>query len=482
MHGSMERQYTCALNELHFSEEDRARMTQKLLNAKQAKRPPHRHLRTALAAAAACAALTATALAAAPGIREALQARQGAFAPYAQEIDGAACTDQGIEVRIVSALSDDVRGWVYYTVRDTEGDRLDQQLALDGEMTVSTETMEDALKKSERSSIVFSSASLENDQPVSYDPDTKTALFAKQYWFGDDFEPAREGHFSAVGMSTRHGHLGAEQNTADCSSVTGETLESLPAAAADEVIFRPGDVEGAPYGNEVLPEEVVVLAPGQNRVPVQGSDDIWVSAMGIAGDGCFHVRLAFAEGVEAERDWNVAAFPRNEEDYGAAHFTAMIRRVENGLDILFPLLHAGEAERLDHIWFAGSYTRPGTEIAGGWSMDFPFVYHASKTLDWIGEIGGHQVTQATVSPLNVTMRIRGDSDIGEWRDMTARLRDGTVVETSPGTSSHMNRAAWENDSEEQWEIYSTWAFSEPVDVEDIVSLTVMGVTIPVEAG
>ncbi len=40
----------------------------------------------------------------------------------------------------------------------------------------------------------------------------------------------------------------------------------------------------------------------------------------------------------------------------------------------------------------------------------------------------------------------------------------------------------ENDSEEQWEIYSTWAFSEPVDVEDIVSLTVMGVTIPVEAG
>ena len=77
MHGSMERQYTCALNELHFSEGDRARMTQKLLNAKQAKRPPHRHLRTALAAAAACAALTATALAAAPGIREALQARQG---------------------------------------------------------------------------------------------------------------------------------------------------------------------------------------------------------------------------------------------------------------------------------------------------------------------------------------------------------------------------------------------------------------------
>ena len=74
MHGSMERQYTCALNELHFSEGDRARMTQKLLNAKQAKRPPHRHLRTALAAAAACAALTATALAAAPGIREALQA------------------------------------------------------------------------------------------------------------------------------------------------------------------------------------------------------------------------------------------------------------------------------------------------------------------------------------------------------------------------------------------------------------------------
>lgn len=257
---------------------------------------------------------------------------------------------------------------------------------------------------------------------------------------------------------------------------------AVNACKADEVIFRPGDVEGAPYGNEVLPEEVVVLAPGQNRVPVQGSDDIWVSAMGIAGDGCFHVRLAFAEGVEAERDWNVAAFPRNEEDYGAAHFTAMIRRVENGLDILFPLLHAGEAERLDHIWFAGSYTRPGTEIAGGWSMDFPFVYHASKTLDWIGEIDGHQVTQATVSPLNVTMRIRGDSDIGEWRDMTARLRDGTVVETSPGTSSHMNRAAWENDSEEQWEIYSTWAFSEPVDVEDIVSLTVMGVTIPVEAG
>ena len=85
-------------------------------------------LRRGAAVALVCTALCVTAVAAGPSLWQYMQARQGPFAGLAQTVEGAVCTSGGIEIQVLSALADDVRGEVYFTVRDVEGDRLDSQL------------------------------------------------------------------------------------------------------------------------------------------------------------------------------------------------------------------------------------------------------------------------------------------------------------------------------------------------------------------
>ena len=87
-------------------------------------------LRRGAAVALVCTVLCVTAVAAGPSLWQYMQARQGPFAGLAQTVEGAVCTSGGIEIQVLSALADDVRGEVYFTVRDVEGDRLDSQLTL----------------------------------------------------------------------------------------------------------------------------------------------------------------------------------------------------------------------------------------------------------------------------------------------------------------------------------------------------------------
>ena len=81
-------------------------------------------LRTALTAAALCAALVATALAVSPTLREALAQALGSFAPYSQRVEGVSTVDRGIQIKVVSALMDEVDGTAYVEVTELEGDRL----------------------------------------------------------------------------------------------------------------------------------------------------------------------------------------------------------------------------------------------------------------------------------------------------------------------------------------------------------------------
>lgn len=101
--------------------------------------------RRAVAAIAVCAALTLTATAAAvPAVWQSLQEHLGPFAPYAQTIKGASCSDQGIKIQILSALSDDLAARFYLSVQDVEGDRLNQFLELTGRLTAGEEKLTEA--------------------------------------------------------------------------------------------------------------------------------------------------------------------------------------------------------------------------------------------------------------------------------------------------------------------------------------------------
>lgn len=80
----------------------------------------------ALVAAAACVLLVGTAFAASPGLREVLAEALGGFAPYAQAQESDVYRWNGFEIKVLSAMADEITVRVYAQVTDVEGrDRLD---------------------------------------------------------------------------------------------------------------------------------------------------------------------------------------------------------------------------------------------------------------------------------------------------------------------------------------------------------------------
>ena len=81
----------------------------------------------------------------------------------------------------------------------------------------------------------------------------------------------------------------------------------------------------------------------------------------------------------------------------------------------------------------------------------------------------------TLSPLSVTMN---SNDPGGFHRATlyAVMKDGsTIVAEHDGGSYSFNGSGGERISS----AFNTWKFAEPVDLEEVVSLSLMGETIPV---
>lgn len=430
--------------------------------------------RRAVAAALVCFMLIATAAAAAvPAIWQALTGNLGAFAPYAQNIRGASCQDQGIKVRVLSALADDLEGKFYFSVQDVEGDRLNEHLTLDGRL----ENGEAVPDKRDNAVGVFSSSS--HFELVSYDPESKTALFSIDILYFEGAQPTRDARLSLTGMTTRKASV---YKTAPLASITGQVLRSLPIGRTEQTVLRPSDVSGLGYTDAVLPGKQVVLAPEQNPMPLEGTDDMWISSMGFASDGCFHIRLGFADGVSVlEEDGSVFFFGGLQLSGVDGTICNVMREtlVPGGIDILYPLFKEKDLKLLQggSVYVSGNYTRPGLVIEGAWDIDFQVEYFPSTVLDWAGELANRKVTKVTLSPLSVTMN---SNDSGGFSGTTlyAVKRDGTTVAAKPSTSSY-SKIDKTGATLSEWDGYSTWKFEEPVDTEEIVGLSLLGEVIPV---
>ena len=443
-----------------------------------------------MAAIAVCAAMMVTAVVAmtVPTALEALWAYLGSFAPYAQTIDGVACTDQGIEVEVLSAISDDLEARFYIAVRDVEEDRLSEFLRLDGRLAAG-EPKEDPDGDSPGIKVKVMSAeglAAGGFEFISYDPETKTALFLSRILYLDNARPTEDAELSITGMNTLQGEL---YESVSCAGVTGDTLASLPAAGYNKVVFSPSAVEGLGYTDTVLPDTQVVLAPGQTPMSLRGTGDVRISSMGFACDGCFHIRLEFAEGMAPAlhetssglSSMFYADLMAEEDSNDRKHFVCQERLVEDGVDVLFPLVTAENlAEvRSRQARVYGTYMRPGVEIEGRWTAQVSMDYYTSAALDWTGELAGWQIKHATISPLGVTMTcVRPDSSGGLHKTLYAVKADGSTVAAEPSTSGCTNVGAL-NGGEESWEAFATWRFEEPVDVEDVVSLTLGNEAVPV---
>lgn len=433
--------------------------------------------RRAVAAIAVCAALTLTATAAAaPAVWRSLQEHLGPFAPYAQYIKGASCTDQGIRIQVLSAVSDDLEARFYLSVQDVEGDRLNEFLTLNGWLTAGE--LRDREGKNPAAQVGSGFPSTRYFDVVSYDPETRTALISATISYDENARPTREARLEIKGLDTR---MAAPRTSASCASVTGAVLKSLSVGKDDKVIYKPGDLAGTGYTDAVLPGKKVVLAPGQTPMPLEGTEDIRISSMGFADDGCFHVRLDFAEGVRPAlwESGKSALICYVTGASGPEYDVCQQTLVEGGMDILFPLITARDLKSLqsNELRVYGDYFRPGIQLEGDWSVDFELEYHPSVTLDWTGELEGRQVRQVTLSPLSVVMFSSSGSSGGFHSDtLYAVKKDGSTVAAEPGTGGYNNVSTPE---EVLWDAFNTWKFEEPVDVEDISFLSLKGTLIPV---
>lgn len=144
-------------------------------------RRPGRIVARLAVAAAVCAVLLVTAMAASPGLRAALLNALGSFAPYAQEVEGVSATEEGIEIRAVSALSDGNTVRVYLEVRDQTGDRLGAGTQL-------------RMIMAERPGSDYQTSTMSGILPVTYDSETGTGL--AQFDFHTDGAPSTGGTLS----------------------------------------------------------------------------------------------------------------------------------------------------------------------------------------------------------------------------------------------------------------------------------------------
>ncbi len=443
--------------------------------------------RRAVLAIAACAALTLTAAAAAvPKVWDALREDLGAFAPYAQTIEWASCTDEGIEVQVLSAISDDLEARFYLAVRDVEEDRLSEFLTLTGRLTAGEEK-ETETKASAEVIAIAASPFTTGFTLVSYDPATKTALLTAKIGYYESGRPNGEAKLEVTGMTTKRAQVWLD---IPCAPATGKTLKSLPVGKDDKVVHRATGIVNGEYADIALPSKKVVLAPGQNPMAIEGTEDIRVSSMGFASDGCFHIRLEFAEGVKpmfwenGDCGLMTSIYVEGIEtdiDAQDIYMTYHQTLVGDDLDILFPLVKAENLETLQGgaMRLAGHYFRPGVDIEGKWATEFEMEYYPSTVLDWKGSVGGWKMQEVTLSPLSVTMLgHKGDSS-GALANtpLYAVKKDGTEIAAEPGTGRYGNLGAAGG---EGWEGYATWQFTEPLDLDEIVSLKIRDVVIPVK--
>ena len=136
-------------------------------------RPRRRALPRALAVAAACAALFASALAVSPGLTERLFGILGSYAAYTQPVEDAVCVVDGIELRVLSAMADNAVVKVYAQVQDLTGQG---RLGPDLEVNCVIQRAEDAKEGHEGASTTH------GGECVAFDETAGTALLELSAW------------------------------------------------------------------------------------------------------------------------------------------------------------------------------------------------------------------------------------------------------------------------------------------------------------
>lgn len=385
-------------------------------------------LRILFIAAALCAAVTASALAASPGLREQLFEALGDFAPYSREIDKSAAVDQDFEISVLSAVTDRYRLKLYVQVRDLTGERMiDENTKIWGK--VQRDTGEEN---------VLSDC-------VAFDPDTHTALFEIN-------EEREEPSSFQEDIRFWVGYVWPQ-------AYEFATSEPLPKELISEDVLD----------CMTLDNGQVVLKPGQTPAPLSGFDKAELSSMGFAADGTFQVLVQLAEGglLESELGRRQSLLLTNVYLDGEAH-TGPSEDISFELDgksyigISFSDLHP---EDLDKLTLSEAYgtVLMSEPVFGEWEVPFQVENYPVLELTLTGEAEGTRLpTQLILTPLGAMVR-------GEW-EMGYRGNCPFAVVRSDGSRLEQVRISHGRMSPTKVCILGNWEFLEPLELEEAVAL------------
>ena len=407
-----------------------------ILRGLEAKRRPiHWTAGNILLAAVLAAVLTVSAFAAvSPMIREALANALGSFLAQSQPITGVAVEQDGIEIRVVSALSDSSMTRIFCEVQDKTGDRLGPEMRISGWI--------DGLPWAEDSSSG-------GTQLIAYDAETRTALVellqSGAVLEGDT--PATI-HFQK---------FQAEESIKD--GAVSVPMDILTTATLETMQTEKGET---------------VLVPEQTPSALDGAAYIRLSSFGFGSDGRLHIQYAYLECANRENNRVLT--------------TARSRSGKD--DIVYNQNLTGATFQQNGIWYADAsysvtpddledlafddlygrmYVKPPVE--GDWSLDITIEPAPSITLQANTQVGGARVKQVKVSAISVLVISDSKRTRLGYRPTYATLRDGTKLILTNNCVQSMGTGAVS---------YDQWTFDQPIDPADIVSMNFDGVTVPLQ--
>lgn len=446
-----------------------------------------RIFRTFLLAAALCAALVGTALAASPTLREALAAAWGSFEPYSQTVEGVSAVDRGIEIKVVSALMDENDGTAYLEVRDLEGDRLGEDMRL-------------------KTNIAGRHGRWM--EPLAYDGETKTALFEADLSMPiNEVKMGKAEELEITFYSLHPGRVELAYEEVpylwDGTEYTWERGIDIPKTLYTRETLRTRPLTEAEREREGTERHraIPVLLPDQTPADL-GSPYVSLSSLGFDENGVFHIQLALADGVyTTDYGLDVDLCPGYwYEDLG----------LEGGMEYRRTLLEGGRYYDIAFMGigsdFIGNvlaedavppatvtgtvYTAP--PIEGEWKLSFPHEPLPKREVPMVSApfcYGDVRLEKVQISAMSIQLTLEGNTASHYFGGLPAHVfcRDGSVLKLEgygqcdlhrrgdgPVTDGYDLTYEQRTQGEDGWRYWGereSWAYPRAVAPEDVMGFS-----------
>ncbi len=417
---------------------------------------------TVLLAAAVCAALGVTALAASPTLRDILSAAWGSFDPYRQTVEDVAVVDGGIRVKLSSVLADENGGKAVFEVTDLEGDRLDP------------ETYGDIYRGGP-------------DPLVGWDEEERTLVYSvrlsKDGGAGLEWDENRM--VTAQFRQFRPGKVELEGVALPWDSLTGKSLDSkVVTVTGDEGYNAVTKWEASDWAEDgysvqrstrfiKTEEDHRVLIPGQTPMDL-GSEYMTLSSMGFDEEGELHVQFELLNGARTYNKFGITpGWPVRPETMMSC--TESVTVMDGGRYVDF-CWHEVGPELLGKFrvedWGARLYTAP--HIDGEWTLEFPVPQTPVRQVEVPGgnEFCGVAVDGLTFSVMGFRFDYHHIDPAGTihpcWQP-TVYLSDGRAIQPRKGGAQG---------NEERDSLY--FPYEEALDPTQVTALAIGQWYIPIE--